>query len=59
MCINIKDGAIVWKVDGANEFKRKTGIWGTSESPLVFDNKVIYTPGGDVTTMVCPECGDW
>ncbi|MDD3502944.1 MAG: PQQ-binding-like beta-propeller repeat protein [Macellibacteroides sp.] len=52
VCINIKDGAIVWKVDGANEFKRKTGIWGTSESPLVFDNKVIYTPGGDVTTMV-------
>ena len=26
--------------------------WGTSECPLVFDNKVIYTPGGNQTTMV-------
>lgn len=52
VCLDIKDGSMVWKVDGAKEFARKTGNWGTSECALVFDNKVIYTPGGDQTTMV-------
>ncbi|MDH6358487.1 PQQ-like beta-propeller repeat protein [Parabacteroides sp. PF5-9] len=52
VCFNTSDGAIVWKVDGGTQFERKTGNWGTSECPLVFDNKVIYTPSGDQTTMV-------
>lgn len=52
VCINASDGKILWSVDGAKSFSIKTGNWGTSECPLVFDNKVIYTPGGDVTTMV-------
>ena len=52
VCINIEDGKIVWTVDGGEMFKRKTGNWGTSECPLIFDNKVIYTPSGDQTTMV-------
>ena len=52
VCVNIADGSIVWKVDGGTQFERKPGTWGTSECPLVFDNKVIYTPSGDQTTMV-------
>jgi len=52
VCLNIADGSIVWKVDGGTTFERKTGTWGTSECPLVFDNKVIYTPSGSQTTMV-------
>ena len=52
VCLNASDGALIWQVDGGKEFERKTGKWGTSECPLVFDNKVIYTPGGDKTTMV-------
>ena len=52
VCINIADGSIVWKVDGGTKFERKTGNWGTSECPLVYDDKVIYTPCGDQTTMV-------
>ena len=52
VCINIENGDIVWKVDGAATFERKTGTWGTSECPLVFDNKLIYTPAGDQTTIV-------
>lgn len=52
VCINIADGKIVWKVDGGTKYARKTGMWGTSECPLVYDNKVIYTPCGDQTTMV-------
>lgn len=52
VCLNIKNGDVVWKVDGGKVFERKTGNWGTAECPLVFDNKVIYTPSGEKTTMV-------
>lgn len=52
VCMNAEDGAIVWKVDGGEKYGRKTGNWGTSECPLVYDDKVIYTPCGDQTTIV-------
>ena len=52
VCLNTKDGKIIWKVEAGKVYGRKTGNWGTSECPLVFDNKVIYTPAGDQTTMV-------
>ncbi|MDR2389633.1 MAG: PQQ-like beta-propeller repeat protein [Tannerellaceae bacterium] len=52
VCIRTTDGVILWKVNGGETFERKTGNWGTSECPLVFDNKVIYTPSGNQTTLV-------
>ena len=52
VCINIADGKILWKVDGGTKYQRQTGMWGTSECPLVFDDKVIYTPCGNQTAMV-------
>ena len=52
VCLNTADGTVVWRVDGGTTYTRKTGKWGTSECPLVFDNKVIFTPSGDSTTMV-------
>lgn len=51
VCLNIADGKEVWKVDGQT-LGRKTGTWGTSECLLVFDNKVIFCPGGDQMAMV-------
>lgn len=52
VCINCADGKIQWKVSGKSTFGSKTGHWGTAESPLVYENKVIYTPGGSQTSMV-------
>ena len=52
VCIDIKDGKILWSVDGGTKYERMTGMWGTSECPLVYDDKVIYTPCGQQTTMV-------
>ncbi len=52
VCINIADGSIAWTVNGGEKYGRKTGMWGTSECPLVYDDKVIYTPCGDQTTIV-------
>ena len=52
VCIDIKDGKILWTVDGGTKYQRQTGMWGTAECPLVYDDKVIYTPCGQQTTMV-------
>lgn len=52
VCINVDDGKILWTVDGGTKYERQTGMWGTSECPLVYDDKVIYTPCGNQTTMV-------
>jgi hypothetical protein len=49
--INLNNGNIEWRIDG-NDFGRQFGTWGTVESPLVFDNKVIFSPGGDQTAMM-------
>ena len=51
VCINVANGAIVWQMNGTT-LGLKPGAWGTSECPLVFDNKIILTPCGDQTTMV-------
>lgn len=51
-CIDIKDGKIIWSLDGATTYGSRPATWGTAESPLVFDDKMIYTPSGDATTMV-------
>ena len=52
VCIDTSNGKIVWKVDAGTKYERKPGMWVTSECPLVYDNKVIYTPCGDQTTIV-------
>ncbi|WP_430816336.1 PQQ-binding-like beta-propeller repeat protein [Carboxylicivirga sp. RSCT41] len=58
VCIDIKKGDIDWTVDGREQFEVKTGPWGTSESPLFTDNKVIFCPGGDQTAMVALNAKD-
>ncbi len=50
--VDAKSGEIDWSVDGYKKFAGSWGIWGTSENPLVVDNMVIYTPGGNQTTIV-------
>ena len=52
VCLNAADGKEVWRVDGGQKFQRMTGKWGTSECPLVYGNKIIYSPGGNKTTIV-------
>ena len=52
VCIDISDGKIIWKVDGTATYKSTVGNWGTAECPLVYDGKVIYTTGGNTTTVV-------
>lgn len=51
-CINVISGKIKWQVKASEKFKGTFGRWGISESLLLVDDKVIYTPGGNITTIV-------
>jgi len=52
VCFNTENGQILWKVAASEKFGGTFGEWGIAESPLLFKNTLIFTPGGDRTTMV-------
>ncbi|MCX6326823.1 MAG: PQQ-binding-like beta-propeller repeat protein [Bacteroidia bacterium] len=51
VCVG-KDGKIIWSVNYFQKYDAETPRFGISESPLVVDNKVIGTPGGNKAAMV-------
>ena len=44
-CLRIQDGSIVWK-KSMQEYGGKIPAWGYSESPFIYQEKIICTPGG-------------
>ncbi len=50
-CLDIKDGSKRWTAE-LFAFGGKVPTWGYSESPLVDNDKIICTPGGQVGTVV-------
>jgi len=51
-CINADNGKIIWSVKVSDKFEGAFGYYGRAESLIVLDNKVFFTPGGKMTTMV-------
>ncbi len=51
-CLNALSGEIIWKVEASKKFEGIFGHWGISESLIVLDDKVFFTPAGKKTTMV-------
>jgi outer membrane protein assembly factor BamB len=51
VCVGI-DGKIIWSVNYFLKYSARIPMFGVSESPLVVDNKVIGTPGGNKASMV-------
>ena len=51
-CINKDTGDEIWSVDVDNEFETEYHRWGNSETPLVVDDLVIVSPGGELTSIV-------
>jgi len=47
-----KDGKIIWTVNYYKKYSAPVQRFGISESPLIVDNKVIATPGGNMASMV-------
>lgn len=52
VCLNAITGQIIWNVNAFKQFEGRFGSWGYAESPLVVDNKVIFTPCGEKTTII-------
>lgn len=52
LCLSATDGSIVWQKDMAEIYGSEQLRFGNAESPLIVDNKVIYTPGGAGATIV-------
>ncbi|RPH33930.1 MAG: alcohol dehydrogenase [Bacteroidales bacterium] len=51
-CFDAISGQEIWKVNGYEKFDGRYGSWGYSESLLLVDDKVIFTPCGEKTTIV-------
>ena len=52
VCMDLSQQKIAWYADAYHHFEGQFARWEIAESPLLVDNKVIYTPGGHKTTMV-------
>jgi outer membrane protein assembly factor BamB len=52
VCIDARERKILWSVPAFENFEGEFWQWEIAESPLIVDNKVIYTPGGNQTSMV-------
>ena len=52
ICLRSDTGKVVWTVNILEKFDGRNITWGLAESPLVVDNKVICTPGGEDISMV-------
>jgi outer membrane protein assembly factor BamB len=52
VCMDIKDGKIIWQKDFVKDFGGAAPRWGFAESVLVDGSWVICTPGGEKNTIV-------
>ena len=52
VCINREDGKEIWAVDVDKKYECVYHVWGNAETPLIVDDKVIASPGGEKTSIV-------
>ena len=52
VCFEKATGKEIWAVDVDKEFECEYHMWGNSETPLIVDDKVICSPGGNKTSVV-------
>ena len=52
VCLETKTGNLLWSVNAHERYQGEIHRWGVAESPLVVDNIVIYTNGGNLTSVI-------
>lgn len=52
VCLDAVSGTINWSTQTVEEFDGEYHEWGIAESPLIVDDKVIVTPGGEDASIV-------
>ncbi len=51
LAVDAKSGEVRWQVDLLKTYKGRNISWGVTESPLVLDELVIFTPGGEAALV--------
>jgi len=51
-CFDARSGEVNWMADIHKAYGSVWDMFGVSESPLLVDDKLILTPGGDATTVI-------
>ncbi len=51
-CLDASTGKINWESNLSEKYEAILNVWGNAESPLVYNNKVIFSAIGRRTTMV-------
>jgi len=51
-CLTAEKGEVRWSKNFLKDFNAKTPVWGNAAHPLVVDNLLIVTPGGEGKTAV-------
>ncbi|MCK5367371.1 MAG: PQQ-like beta-propeller repeat protein [Cyclobacteriaceae bacterium] len=52
VCLNRLNGEIIWSINANEKYEGKVHRWGIAESPLIIDDKVLYTSGGEQTSVI-------
>jgi outer membrane protein assembly factor BamB len=52
VCLNATNGKEIWKINTFETYGGKLIKWGNTESPLLFNDILITTPGGEEFTLV-------
>ncbi|HCT31296.1 MAG TPA: hypothetical protein DIW31_11335 [Bacteroidales bacterium] len=52
VCLNAKDGIIVWSIDTFKDYDGVNIKWGVAENLLIDDNKLYCTPGGKTSNVL-------
>jgi outer membrane protein assembly factor BamB len=55
MCLNRKDGSMLWGLDIAKEYESEVPLWYTGQCPLIDNNLAILATGGKAL-MVAIDC---
>lgn len=52
VCLQVKDGKILWRISFKEDFGASAPMWNFRESPLIDGDKLICTPGAPDATIV-------
>ncbi len=52
LCLNVRDGSVVWSVDFKERYDLNVPVWGCAAHPLVDNEQLICVVGGEETVCV-------
>jgi outer membrane protein assembly factor BamB len=55
-CVNVTNGAVLWRRDLLADFHATLPTWGLCSPPLIVDDLLIVNPGGPDASIVALDC---